>query len=248
MITKTKILIGILVVVILAAGGWWVWNKQNVGIICGVSDSLYCESDSDCICADAESEYPGCFLGSKNYYEKCINKTDICMDFCTGWGQPPVKCINNQCTISYKIEEVTIATDKTEYEQEEVVQINVSIAEIEYIPLRIYYLPLITFVSDLQEYKNGEWVKITFNSKDYAKCTDIDIEPPACKDLSTGGNHIRRRGIKISFSAKMGTLNTKKLLWESIDSLFTTGLMNVMEARQELSTPTNSQLNKIFAW
>ena len=36
-----------------------------------------------------------------NYFEKCVDKTRGCFDFCVGWGQKPVKCINNKCSISY---------------------------------------------------------------------------------------------------------------------------------------------------
>lgn len=124
MITKTKILIGISIIVILIIGGWWTWNQQKSGVTsyCRATNPLYCENDNDCICI----EDAGCFLGNKNYYEKCADKTGLCMDFCTGWGQPPVKCINNQCTNSYEIEDkvtappiigkgVILATDKTEY-------------------------------------------------------------------------------------------------------------------------------------
>ena len=70
-------------------------NTEN--IICDVTDQKLCKTDQDCICI----EHAGCFMGNKNYYEKCVDKTGGCFDFCVGWGQKPVKCINNKCSISY---------------------------------------------------------------------------------------------------------------------------------------------------
>lgn len=60
-------------------------------------DPFYCQSHDDCICTDLE----GCFLGNKEYFEKCVNKERGCLDYCAGWGQPPVKCFYNQCTNDY---------------------------------------------------------------------------------------------------------------------------------------------------
>jgi hypothetical protein len=71
------------------------------GIVCGKTNPLYCNGDSDCICADASTQYPGCFTGNKAYYEKCEDKSRSCSDHCQGWAQPPVKCINNKCSNSY---------------------------------------------------------------------------------------------------------------------------------------------------
>ena len=70
-------------------------------IVCGKTDSLYCKIDDDCICAGDGTQYPGCFTGNKAYYEKCEDKSMSCTDHCQGWGQPPVKCINNKCSNSY---------------------------------------------------------------------------------------------------------------------------------------------------
>lgn len=99
----SKILTIVLVLVVIVGGlGFWIIRSGKVKIICGITDSLYCRVDSDCICVDAETTYnAGCFLGNKDYYERCVDKTGTCMDFCTGWGQPPVKCIKNKCTNNY---------------------------------------------------------------------------------------------------------------------------------------------------
>jgi len=74
-------------------------------------DEYYCENanpesctiDEDCICNGQ-----GCFLGNKNYYEKCVKTKEsemlkVCMDFC-GFGpyEWVIKtiCENNICKLA----------------------------------------------------------------------------------------------------------------------------------------------------
>ncbi|MBN1618986.1 hypothetical protein JW887_06650 [Candidatus Dojkabacteria bacterium] len=66
-------------------------------IVCGKSGMTYCETDQDCICVDGA----GCFMGNKEYYDKCEDKEMICDDYCEGWGQKDVKCIKNECKNIY---------------------------------------------------------------------------------------------------------------------------------------------------
>lgn len=66
-------------------------------IICDATDPKLCKTDQDCICI----ENTGCFMGNKDYYQECVDKTGACRDLCVGWEQKPVKCINNKCSISY---------------------------------------------------------------------------------------------------------------------------------------------------
>jgi len=112
---KKKIILGLTVMGAILAGGWWFWNSGGFlpKSICD-TDFRYCEKDSDCICLE-----DGCFFGNKNYYKKCFeHKETRCINFCTGAGQKPVKCFNNQCMNFYSdpIEgPVIISVDKPEY-------------------------------------------------------------------------------------------------------------------------------------
>ncbi|MBU2456504.1 hypothetical protein KKB73_01120 [Patescibacteria group bacterium] len=148
--TNKKLIYGILVVVILVIAGWWILSQQKSGGICGISDPLYCENDSECIC----TQDAGCFLGNKNYYQKCINKAERCADWCTGWSQPPVKCISNQCTNTYEVGKVTIATNKTEYSQGENVSANTS------------------FAGKIHVFSNGAWLIYRLDNSSWNKIAE----------------------------------------------------------------------------
>ncbi len=72
--------------------------REDEAIICGVSDPLSCEDDSDCICAGDGSQYHGCFSGNRAYYEKCEQKEIDCTDYCQGWGKPNIRCVEGRCS------------------------------------------------------------------------------------------------------------------------------------------------------
>lgn len=64
-------------------------------------DSKVCEKDSDCVCGGIDLTTKQCFIGNKGYYEKNVDKTKICPDFCTGiTGQMQTKCLNTKCQLS----------------------------------------------------------------------------------------------------------------------------------------------------
>ena len=100
---KIKILLGILVAVILATGGWWIWSGQKE-ITCtqdAALNFLYtgqgddpcdrsCESDNDC------KLECGCECISKD--EKCIYTGIVCEAPDPNYG---CKCINNTCEYKY---------------------------------------------------------------------------------------------------------------------------------------------------
>lgn len=67
-------------------------GSEKFGIDCKTMKSDYCEKDEDCVCMDQ-----GCFLGNKNYYDKCVDKSEMCYDFCYGWDQPKPACIEHRC-------------------------------------------------------------------------------------------------------------------------------------------------------
>ncbi len=75
------------------------YHKTTVTpLFCKDSDPLSCQTDADCLC----TEVNGCFMGNKDYYNRCEDKSIGCDDFCAGRGQKAVKCIENKCSIMYK--------------------------------------------------------------------------------------------------------------------------------------------------
>ena len=68
---------------------------------CPVPNQKYCTADSDCMCSSSP-----CFLGNKEYFDKCVpDKTALgaCLDAC-GFGPYELDfryvCESNQCTIA----------------------------------------------------------------------------------------------------------------------------------------------------
>ena len=62
---------------------------------CKDMDPGLCEKDADCVCAAK-----GCFKGGRQYYDRCVDKEESCLDFC--WtrllDKPTVmKCTNHRC-------------------------------------------------------------------------------------------------------------------------------------------------------
>jgi eight-cysteine-cluster-containing protein len=64
----------------------------------------FCQTDSDCVCGGTDRTTGRCFLGSKEYYEKYVDSSKECPDFCSGIeGNLVVKCgIDNRCFQSYQ--------------------------------------------------------------------------------------------------------------------------------------------------
>ncbi len=104
---KKRTIMPIIIVIILVVAIITISIKQDrtnqksslnaANIVCNITDSKLCKNNQDCICI----EHAGCFIGNKNYYEKCIAKTGGCFDLCMGWEQKPAKCINNECSQDY---------------------------------------------------------------------------------------------------------------------------------------------------
>jgi len=141
--SKTKILIGVLVVGILLIGGWRVWNTQIEN---------KCSSDADCrfwnSCGCASRENLLCLLfelfGPKVHWEYYPCRSCGCLNGkCTSWNAifeeaqktknielcyeiRDIACKNYCLMVLENIktkEEVIIFTDKTEYEQEENIKV-----------------------------------------------------------------------------------------------------------------------------
>ncbi|MBI4738095.1 eight-cysteine-cluster domain-containing protein [Candidatus Woesearchaeota archaeon] len=59
---------------------------------------LSCSIDEDCVCQGIDKKTGNCFIGNKQYYEKYVDKSKGCPDFCSGIaGNLVVKCVNNEC-------------------------------------------------------------------------------------------------------------------------------------------------------
>ncbi|MBI5398151.1 eight-cysteine-cluster domain-containing protein [Candidatus Woesearchaeota archaeon] len=59
---------------------------------------LACSIDEDCICEGIDKKTGNCFIGNKQYYEKYVDKSKNCPDFCGGIaGNLVIKCVNSQC-------------------------------------------------------------------------------------------------------------------------------------------------------
>ncbi len=60
-------------------------------------DRLSCATDDDCVCGGIDAD-GSCFLGNRDYYEKHVDTSKQCPDFCTGIsGSLVVRCIDNKC-------------------------------------------------------------------------------------------------------------------------------------------------------
>ena len=63
-----------------------------------VDNKTFCERDSDCICGGIDRNTDDCFIGNKWYYDRFVDKTQQCPDFCTGiTGELQVRCVDNTC-------------------------------------------------------------------------------------------------------------------------------------------------------
>lgn len=89
---KFLLLILILAVVLIAG---------CTSVSCSVPSEKYCENDSDCMCSTSP-----CFLGNKEYFDKCIadkSALGACLDAC-GFGPYEMEfryiCENSQCIIA----------------------------------------------------------------------------------------------------------------------------------------------------
>jgi eight-cysteine-cluster-containing protein len=66
------------------------------------ADPNSCTVDSDCVCGGVNKDSGACFLGNKDYYEKNVDKSRQCPDFCSGIaGNLVVKCVDSRCIQMY---------------------------------------------------------------------------------------------------------------------------------------------------
>jgi len=62
------------------------------------TDYLKCAVDSDCICDGIDRLTGKCYLGNKDYYDKNVDTSKDCPDFCTGIAANlVVKCVDSKC-------------------------------------------------------------------------------------------------------------------------------------------------------
>ena len=127
MTQKTKILISILAVAIVLIGAWWIWDSQIS------EDDYFCKTNADCVVKLKQCLYKGQLPSQTEIIriwadgEKCECIEHKCKKIsCQDQGlvvvyDPVVyrfKCVEKQ-------EQVTITTDKTEYEQGEIIKVTV---------------------------------------------------------------------------------------------------------------------------
>ncbi|MEM4336691.1 MAG: hypothetical protein QXG86_01680 [Candidatus Woesearchaeota archaeon] len=64
----------------------------------------FCETESDCVCGGIDTKTGQCFIGNINYYEKYVDKTRQCPDFCGGIASNlEIRCEANKCVQRQKI-------------------------------------------------------------------------------------------------------------------------------------------------
>ncbi len=180
MTKNKKLLISILAVAVILAAGWWIWESQKIPerlsyerclkLEAEISEDVSsidnsCEIDSDCkplnfggnwmnICVNKNTNTLAVQSAVKNFLMKC--------PFPGVW--PPVdecSCVENKCaTIIKKPQEVTIATDKTEYEQGETVKFSL----VNNFPKSIWYVSgewnCNTKPYEIYNFSNNAWSRI----------------------------------------------------------------------------------------
>lgn len=63
-----------------------------------VDQRNFCENASECICGGIDIKTGSCFIGNKDYYDRYVNKTAVCPDFCGGIANNlEIRCENNAC-------------------------------------------------------------------------------------------------------------------------------------------------------
>jgi eight-cysteine-cluster-containing protein len=68
-----------------------------------IPDIGSCSVDADCICGGIDRQTGKCFLGSKAYYDRYVDKKTDCPDFCTGIaGNLVTRCVDNKCMQMYE--------------------------------------------------------------------------------------------------------------------------------------------------
>jgi len=119
--SKTKIILGILIMSVILVGGWWIWNSQTIGGpkgICGPRgmgsnyDVSYCDKSCN---TNSDCKFT-CGCGA-------INKNEICHDegIIYDCVDREVMCKEGRCITGKELlgEGVSITTDKVEYKQGE---------------------------------------------------------------------------------------------------------------------------------
>jgi len=168
--SKTKILIIILIGVLVAGGfisvlNWKHYSKPTLPL------KHYCQTDSDCVLSGNDPEGFGICVNKEWYEEWEKNPESKKYKWeCEYTGKERCACVNNKCQridsergCGVKETQVTITTDKTEYEQGDTVIItiqNKGRKKVEICGLS-KCAGLATLHTNVEEYKEGEWRAIT---------------------------------------------------------------------------------------
>lgn len=200
MTKRTKILIGILAVAVILAGGWWIWNSQGdkiTGTIIGKEINVIGEVKpihgfvpqaifTDCFGVGEPYElkdngkcyywfdyynwspyYVGDIMNKKVKTRAIVNKTKECPNT----SQLPCdRLYFNPIKIEI-LNDVTITTDKTEYEQGETLNITVRNG----LDKSIWYIKVTCLPSccSLHRWENNKWE----NLGDPTPCIQLPLPP-----------------------------------------------------------------------
>lgn len=102
--TASRIIVVLLLITFLVGSSIMIFiRKAPSPTKTEIEVKYFCKSDSDCICGGIDKLTGECFVGNIKYYEKYVDKTKICPDFCTGIaGNIQTKCIENECKLVVK--------------------------------------------------------------------------------------------------------------------------------------------------
>ena len=186
--SKIKIMLGILIIGVILVGGWWIWNIQTIQPPENITQSELKISVDGNLETIADIQLPVDEIEAKKIVKKfCEAKNpdyvygyDMMEEVDDEW-RIPVYNVNCPCyatvniktgetncmkQIPFETQEVTISTDKTEYEQGETVKAILGFSE------DIYVNPYIK----IYELENNDWKYLgdwTFDSTQYTCCGAI---------------------------------------------------------------------------
>ncbi len=173
--SKIKIVVEILIMGVILVGGWWILNSQTIEGprgTCGqkAMGSNYDVSYCDKLCnMDNDCKFT-CGCGAINKNEICHDEGIIydCVDH-------NVKCKDSRCVIGKEIlpEEVSIITDKTEYQQGEKITATLNYKS------EIYQWD--RYGWSIQKWENGSWITIQRKEDPYFFCANTH----GCKAVSS---------------------------------------------------------------
>ena len=237
--SKTKIVIGILIVGIILIGGWWIWKNHYISIQSqesttqsakiSVDENLEAIVDIQLPIEKTEAEtIVKEFCESKN--PSYAYKYNMIKEIDNKWRVPIINvnclcyalvnkengetnCMECNCTelsSVFETEKVTIATDKTEYVQGDTAEI--TLKNDRNAPI---YIDLESYNYNykiyLEEYESGSWKASNYNFAQRIKCAPGG-QGPAIGCLEIEGKNTNKRSVRLSYQICAGG---KEPYWET---------------------------------